>query len=93
MDYSIWHNEHFNVYGSAGTEFGVLLMGTETEHKPLFNVQAAVGMEYRIHKPLKVFVEPGIMYYMQGDGKVHSAITEKPFNLGLSLGFRYDPGW
>lgn len=93
MDYSIWHNEHFNVYGSAGTEFGVLLMGTETEHKPLFNVQAAVGMEYRIHKPLKVFVEPGIMYYMQGDGKVHSAITEKPFNVGLILGFRYDLGW
>ncbi len=52
-----------------------------------FSAHTAAGFDYRINQNIRVFGEPGIIYYFKNNQPM-SARTENPFTFGLNAGIR-----
>lgn len=57
--------------------------------RPLFSVNAAVGVEAKIGSTVSVFAEPGVGYHFDNGSALETIYSEKPLNLNLNLGLRF----
>ena len=64
---------------------------TEKERmkEPYFSVNARVGVSYPIIRFLSAYAEVGADYYFDCGSDVETIHSEKPFYVGLQLGFRF----
>lgn len=64
---------------------------TEKERmkEPYFSVNARVGVSYPIIRFISAYAEVGADYYFDNGSDVETIHSEKPFYVGLQLGFRF----
>lgn len=101
--YSLLRGKHFNVYATAGVEAEKMVSGKsrdifadgskgkseKVEEKNLqFSMNAAVGAEYLIMPAMSVFLEPGIIHYIDNGSPVVNIYKDKPTNLNINVGLR-----
>ena len=101
--YSIWQNDHVNIYAVAGGEIEKLVKGklvvdrgvnhksyTESvkENRPVFSTSASAGIEYQTKKGVSLYAEPGASYHFDNGSGVHSAYTDKPWDFMINIGLR-----
>ena len=101
--YSIWQNDHVNIYAVAGGEIEKLVKGqleverasglntfTESvkENRPVFSTNASAGIEYQTKKGVSLYAEPGASYHFDNGSGVHSAYTDKPWDFTINIGLR-----
>ena len=101
--YSIWQNDHVNIYAVAGGEIEKLVKGklvvdrganqkshTESvkENRPVFSTSASAGIEYQTKKGVSLYAEPGASYHFDNGSGVHSAYTDKPWDFTINIGLR-----
>ncbi|MDR2293239.1 MAG: hypothetical protein LBE11_07185 [Prevotellaceae bacterium] len=55
-----------------------------------FSTNAGLGISYNFIKNVGIYVEPNAVYYIKDDRQPQSFRTEKSFNFGLNIGFKYD---
>ncbi|MHA6696643.1 porin family protein [Chryseobacterium sp. A301] len=61
--------------------------------KPLqVSLNAGVGLEYRLHKNISLYVEPGIEYHLNDNSSIQSLYKDKPVNVSLRTGLRFTIG-
>ena len=61
---------------------------TIKDSRPVFSVNAAAGIELQATPTISVYAEPGVSRHFSNGNDVHSAYTNKPTNLSLSVGVR-----
>ncbi len=103
VNYSVWHNNHVNVYVAAGGEIEKLVKGTlkhgadkmtrpwtekVKENTPIFSTNASAGVELLVGDYFSIFAEPGASYHFNNGSDVHSAYTDKPLNFNFNIGLR-----
>ena len=101
--YSIWQNDHVNIYAVAGGEIEKLVKGklvvdrgvnhnsyTESvkENRPVFSTNASAGIEYQTKNGVSLYAEPGASYHFDNGSGVHSAYTDKPWDFMINIGLR-----
>lgn len=101
--YSIWQNDHVNIYAVAGGEIEKLVKGKlivdrqEThksysesvkENRPVFSTSASAGIEYQTKNGVSLYAEPGASYHFDNGSGVHSAYTDKPWDFTINIGLR-----
>ena len=103
--YSVWHNDHFSVYLTAGGEVEKLVRGTQRRlyqtheqtdrvHMGQLQVSATLtaGAEYRITPVVGVYVEPGGAYHFDNGSGVSTVYHDHPLDFSLNLGVRFNLG-
>jgi len=103
VNYSIWQNNHVNVYVAAGGEIEKLVKGTQKhgadkmirpwtakvkENTPIISTNASAGVEFLIGDYFSIFAEPGASYHFDNGSDVHSVYTDKPLNFNINIGIR-----
>lgn len=84
------------VHGNSHTDFvigGVKYSETEQSisEKPLqFSASLSAGIEAQLTSNIKLFAEPGLNCYIDNQSKVDNSYKDKPINLDLSVGVRFD---
>ena len=101
--YSIWQNDHVNIYAVAGGEIEKLVKGqlivdrgvnhksyTESvkENRPVFSTNASAGIEYQTKNGVSLYAEPGASYHFDNGSGVRSAYTDKPWDFTINIGLR-----
>ena len=101
--YSIWQNDHVNIYAVAGGEIEKLVKGklvvdrgvnqksyTESvkENRPVFSTNASAGIEYQTKNGVSLYAEPGASYHFDNGSGVRSAYTDKPWDFMINIGLR-----
>ena len=101
--YSIWQNDHVNIYAVAGGEIEKLVKGklvvdrgvnhksyTESvkENRPVFSTNASAGIEYQAKNGVSLYAEPGASYHFDNGSGVRSAYTDKPWDFMINIGLR-----
>ena len=101
--YSIWQNDHVNIYAVTGGEIEKLVKGklvvdrgvnhksyTESvkEKRPVFSTNASAGIEYQTKNGVSLYAEPGASYHFDNGSGVHSAYTDKPWDFTINIGLR-----
>ncbi|MBR3541177.1 MAG: hypothetical protein IKO08_06935 [Bacteroidales bacterium] len=101
--YSIWQNDHVNIYAVAGGEIEKLVKGklivdrgvnhksyTESvkENRPVFSTSASAGIEYQTKNGVSLYAEPGASYHFDNGSGVRSAYTDKPWDFTINIGLR-----
>lgn len=82
------------VHGNSQTDFiiaGVKYSETEQDisEKPLqLSAALSAGIEAQLSSNVKLFVEPGLNYYIDNHSNVDNSYKDKPLNLDLSIGVR-----
>ena len=59
-------------------------------HGLQFSANAGLGASYNFSKNIGIYLEPNAVYYIKDNRQLESFRTEKPFNLGLNIGLKYD---
>ncbi len=84
------------VYGKLSSSCEVSdrspLSQTETLHvAPLqWSVSAAAGITFKLAPHINLYAEPGIVYYFNDGSHISTIRKEKPFNINLQAGLRFD---
>jgi hypothetical protein len=79
----VQNSTHTNSNGEKDTWNGSQkIYGVQT------SVNGLLGVSYELNNIFRLYVEPGVAYYIPSDQPVCSR-TEEPFNFNLSLGVRY----
>ena len=101
--YSIWQNDHVNIYAVVGGEIEKLVKGqlivdrgvnhksyTESvkENRPVFSTNASAGIEYQTKNGVSLYAEPGASYHFDNGSGVRSAYTDKPWDFTINIGLR-----
>ena len=100
---SIWDNGIFSLYASAGGMVEKCVSGSvssaysdgniKTEKikikQPQFSVLASLGVQTSFNKYLGIYLEPGIVYYLDDNSDVLTIRKDKPFNLNIQVGLRF----
>ena len=97
--YSIYQDNRFSVYASAGamvekSVYGREVYSTDEPNKKLsvselqFSLSGSVGADYRLVDKLAVFVEPGVGYYFDDKSGIETIRKDKPWNFNLLMGLR-----
>lgn len=98
VNYSIWRNEHFRTYVSAGGEGAVNVKNdtksneeqtSSKKDKMQWSVNAAVGAQYDFLPQLGIYVEPGVKYYFDNGSDIENYFKDKKANFNLQLGLRW----
>ena len=55
-----------------------------------WSVSAAVGITLKLAPHVNLYAEPGVAYYFDDGSQVSTIRKEKPFNLNLQAGLRFD---
>ncbi|MDR1985202.1 MAG: PorT family protein [Prevotellaceae bacterium] len=55
-----------------------------------FSANAGFGISYNFLKNIGIYAEPNAVYYINDNRQPQSFRTEKPFNIGLNIGLKYD---
>jgi predicted porin len=59
-------------------------------HGLQFSTNAGLGVSYNFSKNIGIYLEPNAVYYIKDNRQLESFRTEKPLNLGLNIGLKYD---
>lgn len=84
------------VYGNSKTDFiidGVKYSETEqeiTEKQIQLSATLTAGIEAQLSPNVKLFAEPGASYYLNNHSSVDNSYKDKPINLDLSIGVRFN---
>ena len=104
---SIWKNNRFAFYASAGGAVEKCVSGKlkttdvnsgrswdeDMDVDPLqWSVTAAVGAQVNFNPQIGLYVEPGMAYYFDDNSGVETIRKEHPFNFNLQLGLRFSVG-
>lgn len=57
--------------------------------RPIFSVNAAVGVEAKLGETFSLYAEPGVGYHFKNGTEVQTIYADKPFNASLNLGVRF----
>ena len=60
------------------------------EGRPQISGNVAVGAEFRIVNQLSVYAEPGLAYHFDNGSDVENIYKEKPLNLNVQVGLRWE---
>lgn len=103
--YSVWRNDHFNVYLTAGGEVEKLVRGTQRHlyrtheqtdrvHMGQLQVSATLtaGAEYHITPVVGVYVEPGGVYHFDNGSGLSTIYHDHQLDFSLNLGVRFNLG-
>ena len=64
---------------------------SELEQKnPQFSVNAALGVAYPLYKNINIYTTVGWAYYFDANNKYKTIYSDRPHQLDLNLGLRYD---
>ncbi|MDR3287516.1 MAG: hypothetical protein LBT27_08745 [Prevotellaceae bacterium] len=55
-----------------------------------FSANAGLGLSFNFTKNIGIYAEPNAVYYIKDNRQPMSFRTEKPFNIGLNIGLKYD---
>ncbi|MDR3226454.1 MAG: hypothetical protein LBT56_02140 [Prevotellaceae bacterium] len=55
-----------------------------------FSANAGLGLSFNFTKNIGIYAEPNAVYYLKDNRQPMSFRTEKPFNIGLNIGLKYD---
>lgn len=56
------------------------------------SLNAGMGVEYRLHKNISLYVEPGVEYHLDDNSSIQSLYKDKPLNVSLRTGLRFTIG-
>ena len=99
VSYDVWRNKAVRIYGVAGAEadFNVKarqrLQQLESEAKKdkvQWAADGGVGLQLDVVPRLGVFVESGVVYYLDNHSGVDNIFKDKPLNWNLEFGIRLD---
>ncbi|MDR1201050.1 MAG: porin family protein [Tannerellaceae bacterium] len=94
----LYNQKHFSIYLSGGTLLEYCLSAdrkiNNQKEKPDFNrfqvsLNAAAGMQLVLTKPLSVFIEPGVSYFIDNGNTIETIRTDNPFMFNLQVGVRF----
>ena len=99
--YSIYTNNRFSLYSSAGGMVEKNVYGTEklsssrssTQLKVSelqWSLSGNVGLNYKLTDHFNLFAEPGIGYYFDDKSGIETIRKDKPWNFGVQVGIRLD---
>lgn len=57
--------------------------------RPVFSVNAAVGVEAKLGQTVSIYAEPGVGYHFKNGSQLETIYNDKPFNASLNLGVRF----
>lgn len=57
--------------------------------RPVFSVNAAIGVEAKLGETFSLYAEPGVGYHFKNGSDVLTIYSDKPFNANLNLGVRF----
>lgn len=60
------------------------------EGRPQISGNVAVGAEFRIVNQLSIYAEPGLAYHFDNGSDVENIYKEKPLNLNVQVGLRWE---
>lgn len=84
------------IYGSLSSHYEAndrpsLNQDEQLSIDPLqWSVSAAVGITLKLAPHVNLYAEPGVAYYFDDGSQVSTIRKEKPFNLNLQAGLRFD---
>ena len=102
--YYIIKKAHFSVYVTGGGLIEKCVSGkavttSENEGKIKntkldipelqFSIAGGAGVEYRLFRPVSLFVEPGVIYYFDDGSDIMTIRKDKPFNFNIQGGLRF----
>jgi|LAHS01.1.fsa_nt_gb opacity protein-like surface antigen len=99
LRYTLWDGRHLSVYATGGgqVDFNVKAQskteGVKTgmkKDRPQWSAQMGVGAQYNLNSQIGVYVEPGGKYEFNNHSGIRSAWTDKPWNLNLKVGLRWN---
>jgi hypothetical protein len=61
-----------------------------TLHPLQYSVNAAVGAELKLGDHQSIYAEPGVGYYFDNHSKVQTLYQDKPLNLNINVGVRFN---
>lgn len=101
LQYQLWQRGGLHVYATAGGQADLNVKadlkaeGVQLDcrrDRLQWSVQAAVGIQYNVIRPLGIYVEPGVKYYFDNGSRVQNFFKDKPANFNLQLGLRLNLG-
>lgn len=84
------------IYGELSSRYEVndrpSLSETDRLHvDPLqWSVSAAAGISFKLASHINLYAEPGVVYYFDDGSHISTIRKEKPFNINLQAGLRFD---
>ncbi|MDR1161644.1 MAG: PorT family protein [Tannerellaceae bacterium] len=94
----LYSRERFSMYLSGGALVEYCLAANrrigDQKEKLDFNrfqasLTAAAGMQFALTKPLSVFIEPGVSYFIANGSGVETIRTDNPLMFNLQAGIRF----
>ena len=55
-----------------------------------WSLSAAAGISFKLASHIGLYIEPGIVYYFDDGADISTIRKEKPFNINLQAGVRFD---
>ena len=97
--YSLWNRYGLSVYTTAGAQADFCVKATfesEGTKKDIdkdnaqFSAMFGVGLQYDFTPSLGIYVEPSLRYYFDNGSDLDNASKDKPTNIGVQFGLRYN---
>ena len=101
LNYQLWALKGFRAYASAGTlaYWNVathLVTEGVTQELPKdrmqWGINGSIGAQYDIVPLLGLYVEPGLSYYPDNGSRLQNFFKDKPWNMSLQVGLRFNFG-
>ena len=101
VSYNVFASRRLSLYVTVGGEMQKLVSGksadngtdiseTVRERRLQWSLNAAAGAQYNFTGNIGVYIEPGIVHYIDNGSAVENYYKYKPTNFDLSLGLRLD---
>lgn len=94
--YSVWQNNNFNTYVTAGGMAEQLVDGTISggasgslsSNRLQWSLTATAGIEYNFNNTFGIYAEPGVRYYPDNHDDIINIYKDKPCIFNLNIGIR-----
>lgn len=84
------------IHGELSARYDVAPQESHSQNEDLqvdplqWSVSAAIGIDLKLAPHINLYVEPGIAYYFDDGSQVSTIRKEKPLNINLQGGLRFD---
>ncbi len=84
------------VFGKLSTHYETSAHPSFSERDKLhvnplqWSVSAAAGISFKLARHINLYAEPGVVYYFDDGSDISTIRKEKPFNINLQAGLRFD---
>ena len=99
VNYRLWQYKGFTAYLSTGMQADwnvkaqLKAEGVEQEmsrDRLQWSVNGSLGLQYELMPQLSLYAEPGINYHFDNGSTVQNFYKDKPTNLKLQVGVRFN---